>query len=129
MIRGIDRNQNWPELAHQTSFNAVELAQQLNISRWTLHRHMKSLFGQSPQKWLNEQRLLLAAKMLEECVSLKSLAYTLGYKTQSHFCHQFKRHYGSSPTQFLLKNVLCCGTARTSLQSTFRARSQQFSEL
>ena len=89
------------ELAKQSGFKASVLAAKLNVSRWALHRHTKKLFGQSPQDWLNERRLILAAEMLKDCDSIKWLAGELGYKNESHFYHQFKRRYGLSPTEFL----------------------------
>ena len=96
--------QRWSELAKQSGFNARVLAAKLNISRWILHRHTKKLYGQSPQTWLNEVRLTLAAEMLKDCDSIKRLAYELGYKTESHFCHQFRRRYRMSPTEFITGN-------------------------
>jgi AraC-like DNA-binding protein len=100
----LHNNPNWLELAKQSGFKASVLAVKLTISRWTLHRHMKTLLGQSPQAWLNGQRLICAGKMLKDCDSIKWLASELGYKNVSHFCHQFKRRYGLSPTEFLTGN-------------------------
>jgi AraC-like DNA-binding protein len=98
--------QDWLELAKQTGFKASALAEKLNVSRWALHRHTKKLFGQSPQAWLNKQRLVLAVEMLKDCNSIKWLAGELGYKDESHFCHQFKRCYRLSPAKFMARNKL-----------------------
>jgi AraC-like DNA-binding protein len=98
--------QDWPEMAKESCFNADALAKQLNLSRWQLQRYIKSLFGQSPQGWLNEQRLILAAKRLKgwnQADPIKCLSSELGYKSESHFSHQFKQHYGLSPMAFLLR--------------------------
>jgi len=106
-VEGDDMNihlnhvQDWRELARQSRYKAGSLAELLHISPWTLQRCIRRLFERSPQDWLNEQRLVLAAEMLPDCDSLKGLAYELGYKNESHFCHQFKRHYGRSPKDFL----------------------------
>lgn len=97
----LEKIENWPELAKQSGFKARVLARDLNISSWTLQRHTKKFFGQSPQKWLNEQRMTLAAEMLKDCDSIKWLAVELGYKNESHFSHQFRRRYNLSPLEFL----------------------------
>lgn len=98
--------QNWPDLARQSGFKAAVLAEKLNISRWTLHRSIKKLFRKSPQVWLNERRLMLAVEMLKDCDSIKRLVYGLGYKSEAHFCHQFKRRYGMSATKFLKRGKI-----------------------
>jgi len=95
---------DWLVLARQSDFRASTLALKLKVSRWTLHRHIRKSFNHTPQAWLNKQRLILAAEMLKDCDSIKWLARELGYKTQAHFCHQFRRCYGLSPAQFRTDN-------------------------
>lgn len=94
---------NWMELARQSGYNARILAGLCGISTRQLRRLASDFFRQSPQQWLNEQRLILAAEMLlKDCDSIKLLAGELGYKDGSHFCHQFKRRYGLAPKEFII---------------------------
>ncbi len=103
---------DWMELAKQSKFTAELLAQRLKVSRWQLQRYTKRLFCQSPQRWLNDQRLILAAELLKNCSSIKKVALDLGFSDGSQFCHQFRRRYSRSPSEFVAEQIVCpayCG--------------------
>ena len=67
-----------------------------------LGRYTHATFGNSPQEWLDEQRLIMAVAMLRKNIAVKEVALTLGFKQTSHFSREFKLRYGLSPTAFLL---------------------------
>jgi AraC-like DNA-binding protein len=92
---------HWLELAHKSAYKAQLLSKELNISTRHLRRCTMQLFGCSPQHWLNEQRLILAERLLKETRLVKIVSSDLGFKQVSHFSREFKLRYGLSPTAFL----------------------------
>ena len=92
---------NWLELAHQSHYRAVVLSKALGISPRQLRRCTQRAFGRSPQAWLDEQRLAMAAGMLRRHRSVKEVGFMLGFSQTSNFSREFKRHYGICPSAFL----------------------------
>jgi len=69
----------------------------------TFRRDFKSSFDITPQKWLKEQRIEKALKILNEKeISVTQLAYEVGYENISYFIKEFKNSVGLSPKQFML---------------------------
>ena len=86
----------WFRMAKESGYNIRIMAKQMRLSRWQLRRHTQRLFGRSPQEWLNQQRLILAADLLREHKSVKVVAGMLGFAQRSHFSRKFKHHHGFS---------------------------------
>lgn len=98
-------SEQWVQLARQCMFSAPGLAKKVGVCERQLQRYTKIHFGQSPQKWLDEQRLLFAAELLRDGPafgSVKRVAFDLGYKQLSHFSRNFKSRYGIPPTEFIV---------------------------
>jgi AraC-like DNA-binding protein len=91
----------WRDAVLRSGWRAARLATQLEVSRRQLQRYTRAMFHQSPQDWLDEQRLMLARYQLQKLRSAKRVAYELGFKQLSHFSRQFKRFHGLSPREFL----------------------------
>lgn len=77
------------------------IARSLALSESTLKRNFKQVFGTSIynlylQKKMQQARQLLA----ENNVSVKEIAYKLGYEKPSNFIRIFKKHYSFSPGSF-----------------------------
>ena len=84
---------------------AEVVALALNISRRTLHRRLAE-DGVNFQTCLEHVRKKLARAYLEKSiqqteVSLKEIAYLLGFSEPSSFYRAFKRWYGKPPGKFL----------------------------
>src|SRR5882724_10124772 len=88
----------WLALARESSFQARALSKRLKVCPRQLQRYTQHLFGRSPQHWLNEQRLVLAADFLQKEGCVKTVAFKLGFKQVSHFSREFRRFYGVPPT-------------------------------
>lgn len=88
------------DLAKESNYDANQLARLCGISTRHLQRHFRKYFRRSPQNWLDECRMIEAQKLLIQGESVKKVAIDLGFKHPSHFCHQFKRRYKVTPTQF-----------------------------
>ncbi len=96
------RQQLWLELVVESNYNASQLAQICGISLRQLENYFMEDFGRSPHNWLTEQRMIAARKLLGASDSIKEVAFTLKYKQLSHFCREFKKCYGITPTDFCL---------------------------
>ena len=87
--------------AQVSKYRAGPFSVSLKISRKTFERTMKNLVGKTPQAWLSEQRLVVAAEMLAEHRRPKFVAHTVGFKQLSHFSREFKLHFGVGPRAFI----------------------------
>lgn len=98
----------WEELAGTAHYDANELAKLCGVSARQLQRHFRTHFHQSPQSWLNEQRLTVAQILLASGESVKKVASDLGFKQTSHFCRQFKCRNKMTPSQFAFSQIMRC---------------------
>jgi len=88
------------ENARKANYNATELAKLSCVSLRQLQRYFKEDFGCSPSEWLAEKRVVDARALLMEAESVKEVAYQVGFKQPSHFCREFKRWFGTTPSEF-----------------------------
>ncbi|HRP56276.1 AraC family transcriptional regulator [Agriterribacter sp.] len=85
-----------------TNFTSGELAKTAGMSLSTFKRIFKKHFGISPGKWLHEQRIARAKRMLKDPeVNISDIAFNLGYSDVAAFSKAFKLETGISPTAFL----------------------------
>jgi AraC-like DNA-binding protein len=92
--------EEWTNLAKQARYDPESLAQLLDVSPRQLRRYTRDLFNNSPQEWLDEQRLIDAAILLQSNDLIKAIAFDLGFKTVSHFSNKFKERFGLSPKSY-----------------------------
>lgn len=92
--------EDWADLAKQARYDPELLARLLRVGPRQLRRYTRELFNNSPQDWLDEQRLADAARLLQTNELIKVVAYDLGFKTVSHFSNRFKAHFGISPKDY-----------------------------
>lgn len=88
-------------LAAECNFDAHALSRELRVSTRQLGRHFKLALGCSPQRWLNEQRVLAARRMLASASSVKEVAYQLGFSQVSQFCRDYRARFGRPPSSDL----------------------------
>jgi AraC-like DNA-binding protein len=80
------------------------IARQTALSESTLKRHFKLMFGKSIYECYLEKKMEYAKKLLlEKPVTVKEVAYRLGYEKTSNFIHIFKKFHSYSPG-YLKKN-------------------------
>jgi len=71
------------------------------MSRSSLVRRMKSLLDTTPNEYIKQKRLAIAAKMLEgENVRVNEICYAVGLKYPSYFTKCFKEVYGLLPAEY-----------------------------
>lgn len=85
-------------LAFDCGFDAHALSLKLGVSSRQLSRQFKQAFGCTPQRWLKEQRILAAQRLLASAASVKEVAYLLGFSQVSQFCRDYRVHFGYPPS-------------------------------
>jgi AraC-like DNA-binding protein len=95
----------WKSLAAQASYEPCRLAAMAEISLRQLERYFLRDFTTTPKAWLREQQMQAACTLLANAHSVKQAAYTLYFKHPSHFCREFKRRYGMTPSEFVRKRA------------------------
>jgi two-component system cell cycle response regulator len=79
-----------------------QLADQLNMSRPTLYRKIKSISDMSPNELINLARLKRGAELLNEgLLKIYEIAELVGYRSQTHFGRNFAKQFGMSPTDYV----------------------------
>ena len=82
-------------------FGVEKMASDMNMSRASLHRKIKSITGFPPSELIRSIRLRKAAKLiLNKVDSVSQIALLVGFNDYSHFSKSFKKHFGVSPTSY-----------------------------
>ncbi len=76
-------------------------ADQIHISPKYLSETVKKITGKSPKAWINEMLMNEAKSLLKQTpLSIKEIAFQLGYQDDSYFIKIFKKHEGSTPQEY-----------------------------
>ncbi len=80
---------------------AAELASVTNLSEVYFSNLFAKTFGISPIKYINNKKLNSAALMLaENKMSVKEIAYHLGFENEVYFFRLFKKTFGLTPKEY-----------------------------
>lgn len=83
-----------------------ELAFLCHMSLSTFKRRFAKIYGISPNKWLIERRMQIAAQLLKQGEYKASDVYLeLGYENLSSFIQSFKQVHGVTPKQYQLTKL------------------------
>lgn len=75
-----------------------DLADVVNMSPATFHRHFKMVTTLSPIQYQKSLRLLEAARILQyENANVSETAYRVGYESLSQFTREYKRYFQTTP--------------------------------
>ena len=94
----LERIRDWSELAERARFDIRQLAVLCQVSVRQLERFFKHSFHVAPEPWLKHLRLQEAQALLRRGIGVKEVAYAVGFKQVSHFCREFKRTTGATPS-------------------------------
>src|ERR1043166_2290286 len=92
---------DWGELAKKARFDLAALCVELRISRRTMERHFDERFSLTPAQWMHRWRLDKAVELLKKGMVNKEICTELHFTSETNFCHQFHRHFGSAPGEYL----------------------------
>lgn len=78
------------------------LAEKLCVSQSTLIRKIRKLLNTSPNNYIRNKRLSLAAKMLKDSHGhyVTDICYSVGFTNVSYFAKCFKEQYGVTPSEW-----------------------------
>ena len=95
----VERNYRNPD------FNVQKVADHVKIDRTYLYRLFKAETGMSVIDYINNCRISKASVLLiDESISIKDVAYSVGFTDQMYFSKVFKRLKGKTPTEFRREN-------------------------
>ncbi|MEM1359354.1 MAG: helix-turn-helix domain-containing protein, partial [Bacteroidota bacterium] len=81
-------------------FDLDVLSKELFLSRSQLGRKVKALTGQSPAVYLRALRLQKARQLLlQSSLSIKEIAYDVGFSNPAYFSSSYSEVYGESPSK------------------------------
>jgi len=84
-----------------TTLTIRDLALEFHLSPSYLQRLFKHQTGVCMGEWLNEQRLQRAAHLLANSyMSVKEIAYSVGYEHASSFIRAFERRFAQAPARY-----------------------------
>ena len=84
----------------KAAWRLEELARAAAMSRTSFAERFRTVAGVPPLTYLNRWRMLLAQRALRGDVRVGSLAFDLGYASESAFSTAFKRVVGESPLRY-----------------------------
>jgi AraC-like DNA-binding protein len=83
------------------SITLQDLAATAGLSTSHLARVFKRSEGVTPHRYLVNCRLREAVQLLAETdLALREIAVATGFTDQSHFCRQFKKYVGTTPSSY-----------------------------
>jgi AraC-like DNA-binding protein len=83
------------------SFNVERMAELLYMSRSSLLRKIKTLFGMSPLDFIRVIRLKRAAELIQEGkYRVGEICYMVGFSSHSYFSKLFCKQFGIMPKDF-----------------------------
>ncbi len=79
-------------------------ASELSLSDKQLNKATSTLLEQTPKQLIGERVLLEAKRLLaHSSLSIKEIAYELGYEEPTNFIKYFRKHNGTTPSEFRAK--------------------------
>lgn len=83
------------------TFDVESLALALGYSRSSLYRRLEGLVSESPAEIILGVRLERAAQLLgARAGTVSEIAYSVGFKSVSHFSRRFRGRYGVPPSEY-----------------------------
>ena len=81
------------------------LAQEFHLAPGYISIFFKRHIGESIKQYIMRYKMkLVEARLTYSQNSLSEIAYEFGFTDESHFCKQFRKHYGITPTRFRKRN-------------------------
>lgn len=84
------------------NFTVEQLAEELNMSRSSLHRKMRALTNQSATEFIRYIRLKKAIKLMKEGnYNIDEIGYAVGFNSHSYFSQCFKKQFDKTPSAYM----------------------------
>jgi len=92
--------EEWEQVAREADFNPAKMATLCSISERQLQRLFRQHLHLTPSRWLRNLQCRLAKRLIAQGYSNKAAAAELKFSSESHFCREFKKVFGTSPQTF-----------------------------
>ncbi|MDR1877008.1 MAG: AraC family transcriptional regulator [Flavobacteriaceae bacterium] len=80
------------------------LSEKTNVSEYKIKEGFKKLYGKTISNFILDTKLEIGKEKLDMKVKqVQEIAYDLGYENPSHFIEAFKKKYGITPKQWMMK--------------------------
>lgn len=90
----------------KTEFDVNQFAEELNLSKSTLYRKIKTLTGLSPVEFIRNIKLKHASEMLKNTTtSISEVAYAVGFSDPKYFSSCFKTEFNITPSEYQRKQL------------------------
>ncbi|MBQ8731625.1 MAG: helix-turn-helix domain-containing protein [Oscillospiraceae bacterium] len=83
-------------------FNMVQLSRELGYSREYMTRSFYGAYRITPRQYFDQRKMDIALQKLRDGESVGETAEYLNYSSPYAFSKAFKRHFGLSPTKYIL---------------------------
>src|SRR4030095_6529431 len=90
----------WEQVAREADFSAAKMACLCSVSQRQLQRLFRQHLHCTPSRWLRELQCRLAKQLIARGYTNKAAAAELKFSSESHFCREFKKKFGTSPQSF-----------------------------
>ena len=85
-----------------SSFGVDWLADEVGVSRRHLRRRLEAVVGEAPAELIRRLRLERASQLLAAgSGTVAEVAYSVGFKSPSHFSAAFRKAFGISPSEHI----------------------------
>ena len=92
---------DWIHSHADARMNMEDLAKKVSLSPVGFARKFKSLFHESPKKYLQKELINRAISLLSDSnCKVKDAAFILGFKSEYYFSNFFKRMIGTAPYEY-----------------------------
>lgn len=84
-----------------SEFSLDDFAREMNLSKSSLYRKLKTLTGLSPSEFIRNIRLKHACRLLKDVlVSITTVAYEVGFTDPRYFSTSFKNAFNITPSDY-----------------------------
>ena len=100
IINSIEQHLEEPE------FDLEQLSSDLNMSKSTLYRKIKSMTGLTPLDFIRNIKMKRACMMLlTQQMNISEVAYAVGFSNPKYFSKCFKDEFGLTPSEYQQRNI------------------------
>lgn len=93
--------QSWMRNNYHQNEPMHAVARRAGMSLRTFNRRFRNATNQTPLQYLQQVRLRAAGELLQTTnISIAEAAYRSGYQDLAHFTALFKKHFGTTPSQY-----------------------------
>lgn len=89
----------------ETEFDLEQLATDVNMSKSTLYRKIKTMTGMTPLDFVRNVKMKRACMMLLlRTQNISEIAYAVGFSNPKYFSKCFKEEFGMTPSEYVQKH-------------------------